>query len=217
MREQRVLVIAPHNDDEVLGVGGTIKKMSDEGNDVYVCEVTKGIHFNEIQKEARKAHRILGVKETFFLDQPVCMLKTTPQLELNSKISEIIKYIEPTMVFIPFIGDMHVDHREVTESAMVALRPIGEYSVGEIYMYETLSETGWNLPTFDRTFVPNTWIDITEFFSTKIDAMACYKSQLFEYPHPRSKKAIKALAQYRGSTIGVCYAESFMLVRKVMR
>ena len=210
-----VLVFAPHNDDEVLGVGGTIKKLVNEGHDVYVCEVTSGIHFTLLQEEAHNAHALLGVKQSFFLNKPVGMLKSMNQMELNNDIAEVIKKIQPEIVFTPFIGDMHTDHREVTESVMVGVRPIGNYSIKAIYMYETLSETGWNIPSNERSFIPNVWVDISETIQDKIGAMKCYKSQLLEYPHPRSEEAILALAKYRGATISVPYAESYMLVRKI--
>ena len=210
-----VLVFAPHNDDEVLGVGGTIKKLVNAGNSVFICEVTSGLHYTQLQEEALIAHALLGVKKSFFLNKPVGMLKTGNQMELNKSISEVISEVQPEVVFTPFLGDMHIDHREVTESVMVALRPIGNYSIREIYMYETLSETGWNIPTSERSFSPNVWVDISETIQDKIEAMKCYKSQLLEYPHPRSEEAILALAKYRGSTISVPYAESFMLIRKI--
>lgn len=210
-----VLVFAPHNDDEVLGVGGTIKKLVNEGHDVYVCEVTSGLHFTLLQDEARQAHALLGVKQSFFLNKPVGMLRSMNQMELNNEIAEVIKKIQPQIVFTPFTGDMHIDHREVTESVMVGLRPIGNYSIREIYMYETLSETGWNIPISEKSFTPNVWVDITDTIKDKIDAMNSYQSQLHDYPHPRSDEAILALAKYRGSTISVSYAESFMLVRKI--
>ena len=133
------------------------------------------------------------------------------------KVLDVVNKVRPEVVYIPFLSDLHFDHRELTESAMVALRPIGNCSVREIYMYETLSETGWNLPLSDKAFIPNVWVDITETIDDKILAMKCYKSQLLDYPHPRSEGGILSLARYRGSTVGVAYAESFMLVRKVER
>ena len=213
----RVLVLAPHNDDEVLGVGGTIKRHVNEGDSVYVCEVTSGIHYQDLQAEAREAHALLGVKESFFLNQPVGQLKTMNQMDLNQSIVRIVDNIQPEIVYLPFIGDMHFDHREVTESTLVALRPIGNYSVREILMYETLSETGWNLPSSERAFIPDTWVDISGTIEDKIGAMKCYRSQLLEFPHPRSEDAIVALARYRGSTVGVPYAECFMQVRRIVR
>lgn len=99
---------------------------------------------------------------------------------------------------------------------MVALRPIENPQLKEIYMYETLSETEWNIPTVDNVFIPNCYNDITDFIALKKHAMECFESQLREFPHPRSLEAIEALSRLRGSTIGVANAESFMLIRKRM-
>lgn len=208
-----VLVFAPHNDDEVLGVGGTICKHAIKGDEVTVCEITSGPRFKLLQEEAKNAHQVLHVKNSVFLNLPVGQLRSMTQFELNEKICNVVKDVQPEIVYIPFIGDMHIDHRETTESALVAVRPIHCPSVKEIYMYETLSETGWNLTVPDKTFIPNVWADITETFSKKIEAMNCYKSQLCSFPHPRSSEAIEALAKFRGTTVGVNYAECFMAVR----
>lgn len=211
-----ILVFAPHNDDEVLGVGGTIKRLVNDGNDVFVCEVTSGINYKTLQQEACEAHSILGVKDNVFLNLPVGQLRNMKQNELNSKVSEVINRFQPSIVFIPFIGDMHIDHREVSESVMVAVRPFSSPCVRKVYMYETLSETGWNIPSYERSFIPNVWVDITGTIDDKICAMNCYKSQLLEYPHPRSKESILDLAKYRGATVGANFAESFMLVRQIV-
>ena len=109
---------------------------------------------------------------------------------------------------------MHVDHAETAMAAMVALRPIGNPQLQAIYTYETLSETEWNIPNTANAYIPNVWSDITDTFRLKTDAMKCFQSQLCAYPHPRSLEALEALARLRGSTIGVCYAESFMCVRE---
>lgn len=215
----RVLVFAPHNDDEVLGVGGTIAKYTDEGHEVYVCEVTSGKNaerVKRIQDEALKAHQILGVKETFFLGFPVVELNNCSTIELNTAIEEIVKKVNPEIAFIPHKGDMHIDHYVVSRSAMVALRPISNPQLISVYAYETLSETEWNLPSIDNTFIPNVWSDITDTIDQKIEAMKCFESQLLEFPHPRSLKAIRSLSELRGSTVGVNNAESFMLIRSRM-
>jgi N-acetylglucosamine malate deacetylase 1 len=212
----KILVFAPHNDDEVLGVGGTMAKYSKMGHEVYICEITSGRQKELLQNEAKKAHKVLGVKEAFFLDFPTIRLKEVSQIDLNSKISEIVQKVKPNIVFIPHKGDMHSDHAEVAKSAMVALRPINNPQLQAIYAYETLSETEWNIPTPDNAFVPNVWIDISETINLKIEAMKCYKSQLQDFPKPRSLDAIDALSKYRGSTICVRNAESFMLIRSVI-
>lgn len=212
----RVLVFAPHNDDEVLGVGGTIAKYTKSGHDVFVCEVTCGEKQELLQSEALKAHRILGVKETIFLNLPVVGLRHFPTIELNKRLLEVVSKIKPNIAFIPHKGDMHTDHAEVANSAMVALRPINNPQLNSIYVYETLSETEWNMPTIDNAFIPNVWSDITETIELKKEAMSCYRSQLHEFPKPRSIEAIEALSKFRGSTICVSNAESFMLVRNII-
>lgn len=211
-----VLIFAPHNDDEVLGVGGTICKLASQGHSVIVCEVTSGPKYKMMQEEARKAHEKLGVKKSVFLNLPYIRLKQMDTVEINRAISDVVNDVKPEMVFVPFIGDMHLDHREVTESALVAVRPVNGCSVHTVYMYETLSETGWNIPNSERSFIPDTWFDISPFVDRKIEAMQCYESQIRVYPNPRSGEGIKALAMYRGSMVGVEYAESFMTVRNIV-
>lgn len=212
----KVLVFAPHNDDEVLGVGGTIAKYVEQGDEVFICEVTSGKdqkRLENIKNEALLAHEILGVKDTYFLDLPVVGLADIPTKDLNSGILKIVNEVKPNIAYIPHKGDMHIDHKLVAESAMVALRPVNNPELEKILSYETLSETEWNIPSADNIFVPNVWSDISNTINKKIDAMKCYKSQLYDFPHPRSLKAIEALSNYRGSTINVQNAESFMLIR----
>lgn len=213
---KNVLVIAPHNDDEVLGVGGTIRKHALAGDRVVVCELTSGPRWKLLQTEARQAHAVLGVAESRFLNLPVCKLRNLEQPEINAKLSAVVAEASPEVAYLPFIGDMHVDHREAVESALTALRPLHCPSVKAIFMYETLSETGWNLPAPDRAFIPNAWVDVSGTFPAKLEAMRCYQSQLCPYPHPRSPEAIEALAKFRGATVGVPYAESLMAVRLVL-
>lgn len=211
----KVLVFAPHNDDEVLGVGGTIRHHVKVGDEVTVCEVTSGPLCKVLQAEARKAHALLGVSKSIFLNLPASELADYPKTELNDRVGKVVKQVEPQIVYIPFIGDMHLDHRYVTEAALVAVRPINNCPVKNVYMYETLSETGWNTPYGERNFTPNLWVDISDHIEVKIAAMECYESQIKEYPNPRSKDAIRALAMYRGSTVSFPYAEAFMIVREI--
>lgn len=219
MNNKRILVFAPHNDDEVLGVGGTMAIMS-KSNELFVCEVTSSKVPESLQRlrgEAKKAHSLLGVKETFFLDLPVVGIKGVNQREVNKKFDDVVAAVKPHIVFIPHEGDLHTDHIETANAAMVALRPANNPQLEAILSYETLSETEWNTPNLKNVFTPNIWVDITHGIEAKKNAMLCYESQLREYPHPRSIRAIFALAQYRGSNIGVNYAESFMLLRGIFR
>jgi N-acetylglucosamine malate deacetylase 1 len=218
-----VLIIAPHSDDEVLGAGGTIAKYAAGKNDVYVCVVTSWDlsmcsqeTVDQDKRECREAHHLLGVKETFFLDLPAAMLSEVPKHEINRRIGGIIDKVMPQVVFIPHFGDIHSDHSIVSQSAMVGLRPIKEHRVLEIYAYETLSETEWNIPHTSNAFVPNTYVDISGYLGIKIAAMNCFGLQLKEFPHPRSIEGIEHLARYRGATAGIEAAEAFSLIRRIL-
>lgn len=213
---KKILIIAPHNDDEVLGVGGTIAKHVKQGDKVYICSVTIGPNSERatmIRDEALNSHRFLGITKTFFLDLPVVNLAQLPTTEINTAIENVVKEVKPNIAYIPHRGDMHIDHKVVSESSMVALRPLNNPQLESVYAYETLSETEWDIPSASNAFLPNVYIDITDTIDEKLEAMKYYKSQLYKFPHPRSLRAIKALSQYRGSTVGVEYAESFMLIR----
>lgn len=218
-----ILVVAPHPDDEILGVGGTMVKYIHNGDVVYVCIATRGslpIYSEEdvaiTRKETIKAHELLGVKETFFLEFPAVMLEQVRRYEINGKISNLVQKIKPQIVYIPHWGDMQKDHQIVAEACMVALRPKYEHVVKGIYSYETLSETGWNAPNTQNEFIPNVYVDISYHLDKKLEAMKIYKSQLSGYPNPRSIEAVEALAKYRGSTVSVRAAEAFMLIRAIV-
>lgn len=215
----KILVFAPHNDDEVLGVGGTIARFSQRGDEVVVCEITSvedKTVAGMIQQEALKAHQILGVADTLFLGLPMVGLKETPTVDLNAELSSVVQKCKPEIAFIPHKGDMHIDHTEVANAAMVALRPFNNPQLRAIFAYETLSETEWNTPTIDKVFIPNVWSDISSTINLKLQAMKCFKSQLKDFPHPRSLEGIEALSKMRGSTICVKHAESFMLIRSLI-
>lgn len=218
----KVLVVAPHPDDEVLGCGGMIAKRAKNGDEVYVCIVTKGMPpvFNPVlieqgRREDAEAAGILGVKRTLFLDYPAAELDKVGLGKLSRHFIEIIKNIEPDEVYIPHHGDMHFDHRIVSEAVMVGVRPKYSHVVRRVYAYETLSETGWNIPSTQNEFIPTVYENITDTMENKIEAMNIFKSQLEDFPGPRSITSIEALAKYRGSTVGVEYAEAFSLIREI--
>lgn len=218
----RVLVIAPHPDDEIIGVGGTIVKRANAGDEVYVCIVTKGMEplfreefIEQGRKECREADALLGVKETIFLDFPAVMLETVPRYEFNGKIAEVVQRINPDEVYIPHRGDMQIDHQMVVDAAMVAVRPRGKKYPKRVYAYETLSETGWNIPNTVNEFIPTVYEDITDTFETKLKSMNVFQSQLAPFPATRSIGAIEALAKFRGATVSVEAAEAFSLIREV--
>ena len=219
-----VLVIAPHPDDEVLGVGGTMARLASEGRRVTVAIVAKGqpplfdpAFIERGRAEAREAHLVLGVHETRFLDFPAAQLDEVPHHQLNSALQALVREVRPDTVFLPFRGDIHYDHQLVFDSAMVALRPCDGVEVSEIYCYETLSETNWYAPRgITAPFVPDVYVRIPEFLATKLEAMGKFRSQLRDFPDERSLEALEALARHRGATVGSPAAEAFMTVRRVL-
>ena len=218
----RVLVIAPHPDDEIIGVGGTIAKRAKAGDEVYICVVTKGRlplfdpeFIEQGRRECREADAKLGVKETIFLDFPAVMLETVPRYEFNGKIAEVVQGIKPEEVYIPHRGDMQIDHQMVVDAAMVAVRPRGKEYPKRVYAYETLSETGWNIPNSVNEFIPTVYEDISNYIDTKLEAMRVFESQLAPFPAARSIGAIESLARFRGATVSVDAAEAFSLIREV--
>jgi N-acetylglucosamine malate deacetylase 1 len=198
----KVLIIAPHPDDEVLGCGGTIKKYTQNGDIVYLCIATKAYapdwseeFLKNRLEEIKKANKILGIKKTYFLNFPAVKLDTISQKKINDSLSSIIKKIGPEIIFLPHIGDTNKDHRLIFEASLVATRPKPGNSIKKILSYETLSETEWGESFFGRKFIPNVYFDISSTLKEKIKAMQVYQSELKKYPHPRSLEVIEALAK----------------------
>lgn len=220
------LIVAPHADDEILGCGATIAKLAAEGYDMYVLIVTnasigapelytaQGIE--KVRREAKEAHSILGVKDTFFMDFPAPRLDTYPSYKISMEISKLIEKLKPDIIFIPNLGDLHMDHAVLYRACLVSARPINNNSIKEIYTYETLSETNWAPQQGDQAFVPNVYVDVTTYFIKKMEALKCFKHQTKLFPHCRSLEAIEALAKYRGCTIGKIYSEAFMVERIII-
>lgn len=219
---QNILVIAPHPDDEVLGCGGIMKKYTEAGAQLHVLVISRGTpkfyndeRIDNVRKEAKEAHHILGVKETIFLDFPAPELDTISVSEISRAIAKVIKKLSIHIVYLPHRGDIHHDHRIVFNAGLVACRPVGQYSVKEIYTYETLSETEWAAPFGDDAFIPTNFVNITEQIDAKLEAFKCFKSQIRPFPNSRSLETIEALAKFRGSTVGFERAEGFALIRNI--
>jgi len=222
--KKNVLILAPHPDDEVLGCGATIKKLSDEGNLVFVLVASRGSQrlydqtkVEAVRKEALAAHALLGVKQTFFLDFPAPELDTIPLADISREIAKVLTENKINVLYLPHRGDIHNDHRVVFNAGLVAARPVGDYSVKEIYAYETLSETEWAAPFADDAFIPTCFVNVEESLNSKMEAMKCFKSQLKAFPNPRSLETIEALAKFRGATVGFKAAEAFMIIRQIIR
>lgn len=222
------LVIAPHADDEVLGVGGTIARLAAEGEQVVVAVITghgEGPHpisspesLIVVRQECKQACHVLGVDQLIFKDLPAVLLDTIPVWQVNKVVLELIEEISPDTIFIPFAQDLHKDHGVIAYAVSVATRsylPVGK-SISKILAYETLSETHLAPPYLEASFQPNYFVDITKYVDLKLEAMSQYVSQLQASPLPRSLNTIRALSLLRGSHIGVEAAESFVLLREVV-
>lgn len=223
----KILVIAAHPDDEVLGAGGTIAKHVINGDDVYVRILGEGItsrfnkndnvqsEINELKNNSLKAGKILGVKNISFFSFPDNKFDTVPRLDIIKIIESQILTVKPDIIYTHHYGDLNIDHRITFDATMVAVRPIGiGNNIKKIFLFEIPSSTEWNAP-FLNIFMPNIYIDITKTLDKKIKAMKLYHSEIRNYPHPRSIEGISIIAKYRGIQIGLKAAEAFMLIRGI--
>ena len=220
--KKRILVVAPHPDDETLGVGGTIAKFAARGDEVFVLMVSGHLpplynreDYEKTVSEAYSAFSVLGVLKSEFLEIPATMIGDQPLHEVNGRISKIVNDFNPHMVFCPY-PDRHVDHRLVFDSVMVATRPVGiGRDIEIVATYETLSETHWNAPHIEPNFTPNWVVDISDHIDVKLAALKCYESQISDFPGPRSIEAVESLAKFRGTQAGFGYGEGFHIVRMI--
>lgn len=223
---QKILVIAAHPDDEIYGMGGTIAKLSTEGKEVYLLIVTDGStaqyrEHNDVEsiivgkkKETSLAAQSVGIKEVFYGKLPDMRLDHTDHIKINQVIEEVIDKIQPDTVFTHYWGDVNLDHRRVYESTLVAARPVAEQCVKELYCYNVPSSTEWE-PNPNLKFTPNYFVDISSFVDQKYTAINAYKTELREYPHPRSVESVKAQEIANGLRLGIGNCEEFILLRRV--
>lgn len=216
------LVIAPHPDDEVLGCGGTIARLANARREVHVALVTTGREprfdpaaVETVRQEAAAAHALLGVAQTHHLGFPAAELDQVRHADLNGALADLIGTLAPSLLFLPFVGDIHLDHQLVFRSAMVASRPSSDRYPRRILAYETLSESNWGAPYLEPGFTPNVFVDIADTLEQKLAAFARFASQCRAFPSERSPEALRALATLRGATVHRRAAEAFVLVRQV--
>lgn len=220
----KVLVIAAHPDDELLGVGGTIRKHVKAGDEVYSVILGEGQTsrwedrentpkeiLDSLNKDSLEAAAILGIKKSYFATLPDNRFDNWDLLDVVKEVEKVIDLINPDIIYTHFEEDLNVDHRITHAAVLTATRPMADCGVREIYAYETLSATEWNFTA--RAFKPNYYVDITDEIEDKIKAMDAYKSELKTWPHPRSLEGIRTLAKYRGMQVGMEYAEGFQVVR----
>ena len=222
-----ILVVVAHPDDEVLGMGGTIAKLSEEGHSVWVLIVTDGSTSQyrgderlieimaEKKAETEKACRILGVKEVLYGNLPDMKLDTCAHIEINEVIEKAVDRVEPEVIFTHFYEDVNLDHQMVYKSVLVAARPVAGNCVKGVVLFYTPSSTEWSPQIAESVFLPNYYVDITGTAKKKYEAMIAYKNEMREYPHPRSVKYLEINDMATGQQVGVEKAEAFMIIRYV--
>lgn len=222
--KKKILILSPHADDEILGCGGIISKYSRQGHKVHVLILTnanvgapelyseKKIHL--IREEAKKANNFIGTKRLLFENLPALNLRKYPIYKITKIIDSYISKINPDLVFIPSDIDLHEDHKIIFNASKIVLRTNKKRNLKKILSYEVLSETEWN--ENEKSFSPNYFVKLDKLdISRKIKAFLKYKSQVKNFPHPRSKEAILNLSRFRGSKVFMRYAEAFK-VEKIL-
>lgn len=212
----KILVVVAHRDDEVFGVGGTIKKYSKNGGKVYCLYLGDENLCREngnLNDSANKSAKILGIEKLFFEDLPDNKFDSIPLINITQKVEKYVSEVKPDIIYTHYENDVNADHRLTYEAVMTACRPCNNNCPKEIYSFEVLSSTEWQLKK--PKFNPNFYIDIKNEIEDKIKACKEYKSEFREYPHSRSYKGVKILAQYRGLECGKEYAEAFKLIRGI--
>lgn len=224
----RILIIAAHPDDEVLGCGGTIRMIADKYGEevkIYCLILSEPLasrtsnavsydkkDFQAVINDSLRASEMLGIQHTYFENLPNNRLDSLDLLEVIKIIESYVSELAPTIVFTHHHGDLNLAHRITNQAALTACRPLEGCTVNAIYSFEIPSSTEWNFPTHSSVFSPNVFVEIGNTIDTKIQAMDCYKSERRAYPHPRSPESLKAIACRWGGVANLNSAEAFEVV-----
>lgn len=224
----KVLVIAAHPDDEVLGCGATAARLVQEHHQVHFAILGEGItsrhasrsdadasQLASLHKQAEAAAAKLGVTSLALHSLPDNRLDTVPLLEVVKVVEELVDRIKPEVIYTHHPGDLNIDHGVIHRAVLTATRPVSGQPVREIYAFEVPSSTEWAFGSWQATFRPNVFVDVAATLEMKIAAMACYQTESRVFPHPRSPEALRAVATRWGSVGGCHAAEAFELVRSV--
>ncbi len=220
---KKILVVAAHPDDEVLGCGGVMAKHALEGNEVAVLFVADGVSarnskqldvdLKERKKSAHNALEILGAKPLEFLDFPDNRLDSIPLLDIVQKIEASIHQYRPEIIYTHHYGDLNIDHAITHRATLTACRPLPSSSIKQIYTYEVLSATEWALGT--NIFSPNYYVNVADFLEKKIKALQAYGEEIPQSNHPRSIEALRCQGALRGASVGRIFCEAFQLIRAI--
>ncbi len=220
-----ILVIAAHADDEALGCGGTIARHVIEGDIVHAVFLADGVssrlgiessELNERMAASEKARQILGITSNTYLGLPDNRLDSLALIEVIQQLEPIIKKLQPDIVYTHHHGDLNVDHRITHQAVLTVCRPMPGSCVQAIYAFEVMSSTEWATPAAEP-FLPNHYVEISNFLNTKMEALRSYAKEMCATPHSRSMENLIHLASYRGNSVGVSAAEAFVTVRSVRK
>ena len=217
-----VLVLAAHPDDEILGAGGTLAAHVCAGEAVHAVIVSEGAGSRygdgmdaKLAQQAHRAAAAIGFASLRLEALPDQRLDTVPLIDVTQRLSTIIQEVRPDTVYTHFPEDVNEDHRVVARAAWTACRPYQAPFVRRFLVFETPSSTERSWPWGDTAFKPNHFVDITHTIDVKVRAMACYESELRDYPHPRSERALRERAAYWGSHVARAAAEPFLVLREL--
>jgi len=219
----KILTISVHPDDETLGCGGTLLKHKDLGDELYwliITSVNEELGYSNDfilsrKNQIEEVGKIYGFKKVFELGLPTTRLHDVDFSEILKGINKSISEVNPERIYMINRTDIHTDHQITARALFSATKSFRNLTIKEILMYECISETEMAPGLLENVFIPNVFSDISNYIDKKVEIMNIYKQELQETPMPRSAENIKALARFRGSTVGVDYAEAFMLIRKL--
>jgi LmbE family N-acetylglucosaminyl deacetylase len=220
---KNVIVISAHPDDETLGAGGTILKHVANGDNVYWVIVTnvfenQGFSNERVQsrqEEIREVEKLLGISKTYLLNYPTMTLSSSSLIKMVPEISSVFFEVKPEIIYTPNRSDAHSDHRVIFDAVMACTKSFRYHFIKQILMYECISETEFAPALAEKVFLPNYFVDITIYLDKKNEIMKIFESELGQHPFPRSLENIKALAHFRGASVGVQYAEAFQLLKYI--
>ncbi len=218
---KKILIVAAHPDDEVLGCFGTVAKLIEQGYSAYTLILGEGKRsrgevdssaLDGLRQEALKANSTIGIQKLYLEDFPDNRFDSVALLDIVQTIEKVKEEVKPDIIFTHSRNDLNIDHQITYKAVITATRPMQKECVKEIYSFEILSSTEWNYPL---SFSPNIFWDVSDTIDKKIEAMRCYRSELREFPHPRSLEGIRLQAQLWGMKVGKEFVEAFECVRVV--
>lgn len=226
----KVLVVAAHPDDEILGCGGTLIQHAQKNDEVRILIMAEGVtsredmrnvesHERELEllhRNSKKAAEIMGASDVTLCGFPDNRMDQIDLLDVVKKIERVVEEFNPDLVYTHHAADLNIDHQITHDAVITACRPLPGSSVKTLLFFETLSSTEWQMADADKIFCPNWFVDIGETLQKKLKALHCYDSEMRDFPHPRSYENVKNLAAYRGMMVGCEYAEAFSLGRKIL-